>query len=157
VCLYKFGVFATDQALVVLCPCHHGFPLISKSPQSPAGRGRCCCSQARARHVLGCNPLPSKFDTTTTHTFSRPTLDRIQQRWLPSNLGGQVPARKQGQRRSGHSVRRCSPNHDNLSLSFSLISLPPSSPLFSVYNKTLEYVKTFAKFNTTDSASAVRE
>jgi len=26
-----------------------------------------------------------------------------------------------------------------------------------VYNKTLEYVKTFAKFNTTDSASAVRE
>ena len=28
---------------------------------------------------------------------------------------------------------------------------------FSVYNKTLEYVKTFAKFNTTDSASAVRE
>lgn len=27
----------------------------------------------------------------------------------------------------------------------------------SVYNKTLEYVKTFAKFNTTDSASAVRE
>ena len=28
---------------------------------------------------------------------------------------------------------------------------------FSVYNKTLEYVKTFTKFNTTDSASAVRE
>lgn len=27
----------------------------------------------------------------------------------------------------------------------------------SVYNKTLEYVKTFAKFHTTDSASAVRE
>lgn len=27
----------------------------------------------------------------------------------------------------------------------------------SVYNKTLEYVKTFAKFSTTDSASAVRE
>lgn len=27
----------------------------------------------------------------------------------------------------------------------------------SVYNKTLEYVKTFTKFNTTDSASAVRE
>lgn len=26
-----------------------------------------------------------------------------------------------------------------------------------VYNKALEYVKTFAKFNTTDSASAVRE
>ena len=26
-----------------------------------------------------------------------------------------------------------------------------------MYNKTLEYVKTFAKFNTTDSASAVRE
>ncbi|KAG6897810.1 hypothetical protein C0992_010614 [Termitomyces sp. T32_za158] len=26
-----------------------------------------------------------------------------------------------------------------------------------VYNKTVEYVKTFAKFNTTDSASAVRE
>jgi DNA-directed RNA polymerase II subunit RPB4 len=26
-----------------------------------------------------------------------------------------------------------------------------------VYNKTLDYVKTFAKFNTTDSASAVRE
>ncbi|KAG8220965.1 hypothetical protein J3R82DRAFT_2470 [Butyriboletus roseoflavus] len=29
--------------------------------------------------------------------------------------------------------------------------------LDSVYNKTLEYVKTFAKFSTTDSASAVRE
>jgi DNA-directed RNA polymerase II subunit RPB4 len=28
---------------------------------------------------------------------------------------------------------------------------------YSVYNKTLEYVKTFAKFSTTDSASAVRE
>jgi DNA-directed RNA polymerase II subunit RPB4 len=28
---------------------------------------------------------------------------------------------------------------------------------YRVYNKTLEYVKTFAKFNTTDSASAVRE
>ena len=27
----------------------------------------------------------------------------------------------------------------------------------SVYNKTLDYVKTFAKFNTTDSAGAVRE
>jgi len=27
----------------------------------------------------------------------------------------------------------------------------------SVYNKTLEYVKTFAKFNTTDATSAVRE
>ncbi len=26
-----------------------------------------------------------------------------------------------------------------------------------VYNKTLDYVKTFAKFNTTDSAGAVRE
>lgn len=31
------------------------------------------------------------------------------------------------------------------------------SQLRSVYNKTLEYVKTFGKFNTTDSASAVRE
>jgi len=31
---------------------------------------------------------------------------------------------------------------------------PPDT---AVYNKTLEYVKTFAKFNTTDSASAVRE
>lgn len=29
--------------------------------------------------------------------------------------------------------------------------------LLRVYNKTLEYVKTFAKFNTTDSAGAVRE
>lgn len=29
--------------------------------------------------------------------------------------------------------------------------------MHSVYNKTLEYVKTFTKFNTTDSASAVRE
>jgi len=29
--------------------------------------------------------------------------------------------------------------------------------MIRVYNKTLEYVKTFAKFNTTDSASAVRE
>ena len=56
----------------------------------------------------------SKIDTTTTHTFSRPTLHRIQQRWLSSNLRGQVPARKQGQRRSGHSVRRCSLNLDNL-------------------------------------------
>lgn len=27
----------------------------------------------------------------------------------------------------------------------------------SVYNKTLEYVKTFTKFSTTDAASAVRE
>ncbi|KAF7313998.1 FAD/NAD(P)-binding domain-containing protein [Mycena chlorophos] len=33
----------------------------------------------------------------------------------------------------------------------------PRIPRVSVYNKTLEYVKTFAKFNTTDSASAVRE
>jgi hypothetical protein len=32
-----------------------------------------------------------------------------------------------------------------------------SKELFRVYNKTLEYVKTFTKFNTTDSASAVRE
>ena len=32
-----------------------------------------------------------------------------------------------------------------------------SKMYYSVYNKTLEYVKTFAKFNTTDSASAVRE
>jgi hypothetical protein len=32
-----------------------------------------------------------------------------------------------------------------------------SSLRCSVYNKTLEYVKTFTKFNTTDSASAVRE
>ncbi|KAJ3504132.1 hypothetical protein NLJ89_g8099 [Agrocybe chaxingu] len=31
------------------------------------------------------------------------------------------------------------------------------APDTAVYNKTLEYVKTFAKFNTTDSASAVRE
>ncbi|KAJ7066337.1 HRDC-like protein [Mycena amicta] len=31
------------------------------------------------------------------------------------------------------------------------------APDTKVYNKTLEYVKTFAKFNTTDSASAVRE
>ncbi|TFL01971.1 HRDC-like protein [Pterulicium gracile] len=31
------------------------------------------------------------------------------------------------------------------------------APDNTVYNKTLEYVKTFAKFNTTDSASAVRE
>ena len=29
--------------------------------------------------------------------------------------------------------------------------------IISVYNKTLEYVKMFAKFTTTDSASAVRE
>lgn len=27
----------------------------------------------------------------------------------------------------------------------------------SVYNKTLDYVRNFTKFNTTDSASAVRE
>jgi hypothetical protein len=33
------------------CDCLHDFPLISRSPQSPAGRGRRCCSQARARHV----------------------------------------------------------------------------------------------------------
>lgn len=38
-----------------------------------------------------------------------------------------------------------------------LIKLLLSSLLPSVYNKTLEYVKTFTKFNTTDSASAVRE
>ncbi|RDB23309.1 DNA-directed RNA polymerase II subunit rpb4 [Hypsizygus marmoreus] len=31
------------------------------------------------------------------------------------------------------------------------------APDTAVYNKTLEYVKTFTKFNTTDSASAVRE
>ncbi|KAJ3573588.1 hypothetical protein NP233_g2339 [Leucocoprinus birnbaumii] len=31
------------------------------------------------------------------------------------------------------------------------------APDTAVYNKTLDYVKTFAKFNTTDSASAVRE
>ncbi|KAJ7250501.1 HRDC-like protein [Mycena haematopus] len=31
------------------------------------------------------------------------------------------------------------------------------APDTKVYNKTLEYVKTFTKFNTTDSASAVRE
>ena len=31
------------------------------------------------------------------------------------------------------------------------------TPACRVYNKTLEYVKTFTKFNTTDSASAVRE
>ncbi|KAF8202257.1 HRDC-like protein [Pholiota molesta] len=31
------------------------------------------------------------------------------------------------------------------------------APDTAVYNKTLEYVKTFAKFNTTDSASAVRD
>ena len=29
--------------------------------------------------------------------------------------------------------------------------------LYSVYAKTLDYVKTFAKWHTTDSASAVRE
>jgi DNA-directed RNA polymerase II subunit RPB4 len=40
---------------------------------------------------------------------------------------------------------------------FWLFSSSSSLPLASVYNKTLEYVKTFAKFNTTDSASAVRE
>ncbi|PPQ63802.1 hypothetical protein CVT24_009797 [Panaeolus cyanescens] len=31
------------------------------------------------------------------------------------------------------------------------------APDTAVYNKTLEYVKTFAKYNTTDTASAVRE
>ncbi|KAJ7248460.1 HRDC-like protein [Mycena rebaudengoi] len=31
------------------------------------------------------------------------------------------------------------------------------APDTKVYNKTLEYVKTFTKFNTTDSASAVRD
>ncbi|KAJ3745305.1 HRDC-like protein [Lentinula detonsa] len=31
------------------------------------------------------------------------------------------------------------------------------APDTAVYNKTLEYVKTFTKFSTTDSASAVRE
>ncbi|KAJ7625582.1 HRDC-like protein [Roridomyces roridus] len=31
------------------------------------------------------------------------------------------------------------------------------APDTKVYNKTLEYVKTFTKFSTTDSASAVRE
>ncbi|EPQ56532.1 hypothetical protein GLOTRDRAFT_59842 [Gloeophyllum trabeum ATCC 11539] len=31
------------------------------------------------------------------------------------------------------------------------------APDTAVYNKTLEYVKTFAKFNTTEAASAVRE
>ncbi|KAA1469015.1 hypothetical protein DENSPDRAFT_834534 [Dentipellis sp. KUC8613] len=31
------------------------------------------------------------------------------------------------------------------------------APDTAVYNKTLDYVKNFAKFNTTDSASAVRE
>ncbi|KAI0954840.1 hypothetical protein AcW1_006612 [Taiwanofungus camphoratus] len=31
------------------------------------------------------------------------------------------------------------------------------APDTAVYNKTLDYVKTFAKFNTTDSTSAVRE
>jgi DNA-directed RNA polymerase II subunit RPB4 len=36
-------------------------------------------------------------------------------------------------------------------------SISPIFYAFRVYNKTLEYVKTFAKFNTTDSASAVRE
>ena len=38
-----------------------------------------------------------------------------------------------------------------------LVSENEALSFCSVYNKTLEYVKTFAKFNTTDSASAVRE
>jgi len=38
-----------------------------------------------------------------------------------------------------------------------LIAAVASNAYSSVYNKTLEYVKTFGKFNTTDSASAVRE
>ncbi|KZV74515.1 hypothetical protein PENSPDRAFT_194909 [Peniophora sp. CONT] len=32
-----------------------------------------------------------------------------------------------------------------------------AAPDTAIFNKTLEYVKTFAKFNTTDSAAAVRE
>lgn len=38
----------------------------------------------------------------------------------------------------------------------SFVCIPDSIPS-SVYNKTLDYVRNFTKFNTTDSASAVRE
>jgi len=40
---------------------------------------------------------------------------------------------------------------------FYVFLVPFRDPQDRVYNKTLEYVKTFAKFNTTDSASVVSE
>lgn len=77
---------------------------------------------------------------------------RIQQCWLFAHLGGQVPAREQGQGRTRYCVRA---NDHSTPFSRSQPCLYLDSD--SVYNKTLEYVKTFAKFSTTDSASAVRE
>jgi len=74
--------------------------------------------------------------------------DRVQQRWLLANIRGQISA---GEPRQGSSRHRVSALPVIHPLRLKLIIL------FRVYNKTLEYVKTFAKFNTTDSASAVRE
>lgn len=67
-----------------------------------------------------------------------------------AHLGGQVPPREQRQGRARYCVRAL---HAAVRAQY----INPSSPVISVYNKTLEYVKTFAKFSTTDSASAVRE
>ena len=55
-----FGQIVLCTSLVLLkkgtsvvrrIPCQHDFALISKSSQGPTRRGRCCCSEARARHV----------------------------------------------------------------------------------------------------------
>ena len=75
-------------------------------------------------------------------------VNRIQQCRLLADIRGQVPT---GEPRQGPSGHRVSPL-----LVINLPRLRLTRP-FRVYNKTLEYVKTFAKFNTTDSASAVRE
>ena len=39
-------------------PLRHDFALFSRSSQGPAGRGRCCCPEAWARHVRGCTYTP---------------------------------------------------------------------------------------------------
>ena len=57
----------------------------------------------------------------------------------------------------GESRQRCTRYCvSNLVLSM-FFFVPFRDPQDRVYNKTLEYVKTFAKFNTTDSASVVSE
>lgn len=123
---------------------HHGVTAIqlindhASAPQDTRRGGGCICLETRRRYVLA--------------------FTRAQSTSQPRCKSSTMPVVCSSPRSS-----TCSRTGTRMRLILRMSSAP-SSFFFrlglihgSVYNKTLEYVKTFAKFSTTDSASAVRE
>ena len=129
--------FAKQTLTATLCAFDHDHTF---APQDTCRRGGCIRLETRSRCVPLNSCVSDRFRCHTAAEFNNAGCLLISEvKYLLENRDKDAPD-------TAYVVRG----------QFLILFYPPILG-YSVYNKTLEYVKTFAKFSTTDSASAVRE